>query len=79
MASGGQQAVRLGDWKGVRLGIKGDPSAAVQLFNLKADPQESTDVAAQNPDIAARILRIMQEGRTPNRNFPMGALDQENL
>lgn len=76
MATKGQQAVRLGDWKGVRLGVRGQPNAPVQLFNLAKDIGETTNVAAQNPEIVARIRRIMETGRTPNKEFPMGGLDQ---
>ena len=46
----GQQAVRMGDWKAVRL----KPDQKIQLFNLKTDIGEKIDVADQHPDIVAR-------------------------
>lgn len=59
----GAQAVRMGDWKGVRLGGHDDPDAPVELYDLATDPFESTDVAADHPDVVARIREIM-ESRT---------------
>jgi arylsulfatase A len=67
----GAQAVRIGDWKGVRLGVKRNADAKVQLFSLKQDAAESRDVAAQNPDVVARIERVMREGRTESSIWPL--------
>lgn len=71
---GGQQAVRLGDWKGVRRDMhKGN--LTVQLFNLADDIGEAHDVAAEHPDIVARIERIMLDAGTPSPEFPFPELD----
>jgi arylsulfatase A-like enzyme len=70
-AKQGAQAVRTGDWKGVRIGLKRNPGAKVQLFNLKQDVAESRDVAADHPDIVGRIDRIMREGRTESPLWPL--------
>jgi len=60
----GQQAVRMGDWKGVRKNIfKGN--MIVELYDLKTDPAESNDVAALNPEIVAQIEAIMKREHTP--------------
>jgi arylsulfatase A-like enzyme len=64
-SGGGRQAVRMGDWKAVRLNVKKDPQAPVQLFNLAADPAEGNDVAAQHPEIVATMRDIMSQ-RTPS-------------
>jgi arylsulfatase len=70
----GQQAVRLGDWKGVRRRMhKGN--TAIALFNLAEDIGEQHDVAAEHPEIVARIDRIMREAHTPSQEFPMPVLD----
>lgn len=72
---GGQQAVRLGDWKGVRRDMhKGN--LTVQLFNLAEDIGETTDVAAEHPDIVARIEKIMLQGGTISPEFPFPVLDK---
>jgi len=63
----GQQAVRLGDWKAVRL----KPDQAIQLFNLATDIGEQIDVSGQNPDIVARVEAIFTRGRTESDVFPL--------
>jgi arylsulfatase A-like enzyme len=70
-AGQGAQAVRTGDWKAVRLKVKQDPNAPVQLFNLKADPAESRDVAARHPEVVEKVRKIMREGRTESPIFPL--------
>ena len=61
---GGQLAVRMGNWKAVKRNMHNDPDAPLQLYNLEVDPTESTDVAGDHPDIAARLEAIMREART---------------
>ena len=80
---GGQQSVRLGDWKGVRQNLmpKGqDKSKPVvvktELYNLKTDVVESKDAADEHPEIVAKIEQIMREQHTPSAEFPLPALDQ---
>lgn len=48
---GGSLAVRQGNWKAVKVGLKKDLNAPWQLFDLKRDPNESSDIAAQHPEI----------------------------
>ena len=62
---GGQVAVRMGRWKGVKRGLKKNPDAPLALYDLEKDIREERNVAAGHPEIAARIERIMVEGRTP--------------
>lgn len=75
----GQQAVHMGDWKGVRQNLlrKKNPQMKIELYNLKNDPGEQHDVADQHPEIVARIKSIMKTGRTPSKMFPFPALDQQ--
>jgi len=63
----GQQGVRLGDWKAVRL----KPNQKIQLFNLKTDIGEKDDLADQHPDIVARMQDILTNGRTESDVFPL--------
>ena len=63
---GGAQAARIGQWKGVRLGGHAAADAPVEVYDLSSDPTESNDVAAEHPDIAARLLAIMQS-RSPSQ------------
>ncbi len=65
-SGGSSQAVRMDQWKGIRTGIKKDPAAPVQLYDLaRRTPLESTDVSAQNPEVVAKIKEIMAT-RTPS-------------
>lgn len=60
---GGQQAVRLGDWKGVRRNIK-QGNRTIELYNLSDDRAESRDVAESHPEVVKQIERILQTDRT---------------
>ncbi len=68
----GAQAVRLGRWKGVRLGGHDDPDAPIELYDLDADPGETLDVAAEHPDVIERLRAVMRsrtEARLTEWNF----------
>ena len=74
-AYGSQQALRMGDWKAVRRGLKKNPDAPIQLYNLKDDMAESKDVAAENPEVVARIEALMKEAHVPSEQFPLPGVD----
>jgi arylsulfatase A-like enzyme len=57
-----QQAVRMGDWKGYRLGTK----APLELYDLNADPAEKQNIAAAHPDIVRKIEAIMKAEHSPS-------------
>jgi arylsulfatase A-like enzyme len=64
---GFDQAVRMGDWKGIRKGRRG----AIELYDLKIDIGEANNVAPKHPDVVARIAKIMAEARTESKEFPV--------
>lgn len=73
---GGQQAVRLGDWKAVRPKMhKGN--MRIELYNLASDESEKHDVADQHPDLVARFERVMRDEHTPSKLFPLKVLDEQ--
>lgn len=78
---GGQQCVRVGDWKALRRNLNPDPKAknqkpgAVELYDLATDPGEATDVAGQHPDIVERLRAIMAREHVKSALFPIRALD----
>ena len=51
----GQIAVRMGDWKGVKIDMKTNPIAAWELYNLKNDPRETENLAARQPEVIQKI------------------------
>ncbi len=61
---GGQIAVRMGRWKGVKQGMIKNPDAPLELYDLETDLGEQHDVASEHPDIVARIEKIMVDART---------------
>lgn len=64
---GFKQAVRQGNWKGVRL----KPGDALELYDLAVDPGEATDLSQRHPDVVTRIERIMVEARTDSPDWPV--------
>ncbi len=72
---GGQVAVRMGDWKGIRAGLMKKPNAAIELYDLKEDVGEKNDVAEKYPEVAGRIQQIMKREHADSENFPFAALD----
>jgi arylsulfatase A len=71
---GGQQAVRLGDWKGVRRDLQ-KGKAKLQLYDLAADVGEKNDVADQHPDVVRRLEKILDTDRVPSKVFPIKGLE----
>ena len=61
------QAVRFGTWKALRNG----PSAGVELYDLAKDAGETTDLAAQRPDLVARAEALMAAAHVDDPNWPM--------
>jgi arylsulfatase A-like enzyme len=62
---GGQQSVRIGNWKGLKLNmLKGNNTFA--LYDLSNDIQEQNDVAKAHPDIIKKMEAIAKkEHHTP--------------
>jgi arylsulfatase A-like enzyme len=61
------QAVRLGNWKGVRFGT----DRPIELYNLESDVSEKNNVADKHPDIVARIATVLKTARTDSEFFPV--------
>jgi len=69
--AGGKQAVRMGEWKGVKLNVSKTASPPIELYNLKTDPQEKTNVAAQHPGVVKQIEALLKEAYVPNKDWPL--------
>ncbi len=75
----GQQALRMGDWKAVRQQMlrRNNPDPLkIELYNLKDDVGESRDVAAEHPEVVARMRKIMHAEHVPSELFPMPPIDR---
>lgn len=62
--NGIEQAVLREDWKFIRY-----PEGRVELYNLASDPAELHNVAEENDDIVARLSALLNESRTPEREY----------
>jgi len=68
---GGKQAVRMGDFKAVRVNVHKNPDGSFELYNLKDDIGEKHNIAKQHPDVIARIEAYLKTARTDSPNWPM--------
>lgn len=76
-AYGGQQAVRMGNWKAVRQNmLKGkNPVIKTELYDLESDPAESVDLASKHPDVLKKLEQAMKDARVPSTTYPFKTLD----
>ncbi len=71
---GGQQSIRVGDWKAVRQNMaKGN--LEIELYNIADDISEQKNVADLHPDVVAKLAKLMEDVRTPSLDFPLIPLD----
>ena len=70
---GSKQAVRMGDWKAVRLA----PGKPLELYDLKNDLAETKDVASEHSDVVARIEEYLKTARTESERWPVRSAKQE--
>ena len=69
---GSKQAVRMGDWKAVRL-QQGKP---LELYNLKSDLSETRNVADKEPEVVAKIEAFLKTARTESQRWPLRTAQQ---
>ncbi len=78
LTEGKWQAVTAGRWKAVRRAAGPQTPAQAkptELFDLSADPTESTDVAAEHPDVVARLEAIMDREHVSHPDWPLPFAD----
>ncbi|HZE99386.1 MAG TPA: arylsulfatase [Planctomycetota bacterium] len=62
---GYDQAIRMGDWKGVRNGL-GEP---LQLYDLKTDLHEDNNIAVKHPDVVEKLEAAMKACRADSEKW----------
>jgi arylsulfatase A-like enzyme len=84
----GREFVRTAEWKYIEVTSVGDQTLRpmpprIQLYDLKSDPGETTNVAAQHPDVVARLgtklHANMAEQTSPNRAADVPSELEERL
>lgn len=65
---GFDQAVRMGRWKAVRQSSQGNQ---LELYDLSKDLGETTNVAAQHPDLVAQMEHTMESARVKSDMWPL--------
>jgi arylsulfatase A len=66
---GGKQALRLDNWKGVRLNMSSNPDAPIALYDLLVDKEEQRDISLENPVIVNAIDSIIKNEHTHSKAF----------
>ena len=68
---GGKQAIIKGDWKCIRLNTRIPGETVVELYNLRQDVGETSNLAGQYPETVAEMLSLMDQSRTENDHFKL--------
>ncbi|MEN8856442.1 MAG: arylsulfatase [Flavobacteriaceae bacterium] len=66
---GGRQAVRKGNWKGVKYNVLKQPNTPLELYDLSNDLKEKNNLAKQYPEIIKEMESIMNKARTHSDIF----------
>ena len=70
---GFQQAARTGDWKAIRA----QADKPLELYNLKTDLAEKTDVTKQNPTVVAKFEAYLKTARTESADWPIKKAEEK--
>ena len=63
-------AVRMGNWKAVKLNVDKGSESITELYDLLADEGETTDLAASNPGLVKKMEQAMNDAHVPSDIFP---------
>lgn len=66
---GGKQAIRVGDWKLLRLNTKLAEQSYYELYNIANDPEESNNLIETEREMAAKLKQAMGEARTESELY----------
>jgi hypothetical protein len=63
-----QQAVRIGNMKGVRYGV----NSKMELYNLENDVSETHNIADKQPELVQKMEQIVKNERAFSEHYPYG-------
>ena len=69
--NGGIQAALQDDWKAVRKNVSTEDNPPLELYNLATDPEETTNLADENPGRVEEMNTLLEESHTPSKLFPL--------
>ncbi|MCP5545460.1 MAG: arylsulfatase [Akkermansiaceae bacterium] len=72
---GGQVAVRLGDFKVLRRGLKTKKPGGWEVYNIAKDPDETTNIASEHHELIERAAKVLAEQAPENQKFPLAIPD----
>ena len=77
---GGRQAILKDDWKAIRLNVRaGEENAIFELYNLQNDPEETTNVASQHPDLVKEFEALFISAREEFDVTPLFSVDEKTV
>lgn len=63
---GGQVAVRMDNWKGVKTNLRSAPDGRWELYDLQRDRSETTNLAGEHPDVLGELDGIVRREHSPS-------------
>lgn len=66
---GGRKALRKGDWKLVHYNVLKPELTTTELYNIKTDPGEESNLAEQHPEIVKELSELMNSARTESEVY----------
>lgn len=71
---GGQQSIRVGEWKLIRTGLNRG-KLETGLYNLTKDPGEKRNLAEKHPEIVEKLDKLMRQEHVRSELFPLKKID----
>lgn len=69
--AGSKQAIRVGDWKAIKLKVSTLSNVPVELYNIKLDPFEQNNLASKEPATAAKLDSMITKAHAYNKDWPL--------